>query len=98
MVKVELIQNKGRYLYTNFKPDLSIVKQLKIDVTKIIVVLRPPAYEAHYHNPESEKLFNEIMKMLTENDSTRTIILPRDKKQKHQIDYGIMKLISKTTV
>ncbi len=68
-----------------FKPDRSILRQLKIDETKIIVFLRPPDYEARYHRLESEKLFTEILEILTQNDSTKTIILPRDIKQKHQI-------------
>ena len=68
-----------------FQPDSSIVNYLKLGDKKINVVLRPPAYEAHYHNPESERLFDQIMDYLTSKSSIRTFILPRDLSQKESI-------------
>jgi predicted glycosyltransferase len=70
----------------SFKPNENLLRNLKIDTSKIIVVVRPPAHEAHYHNPESEILFNEIISHLEKNDSVVTVILPRDKRQKQQIE------------
>lgn len=68
-----------------FIPDPSIRKIIGISEEEITVVLRPPAYEAHYHNPESEKFFEEIIHYLTSKESLKTIILPRDNKQKDTI-------------
>jgi hypothetical protein len=68
-----------------FKPDPSIMNYLRLKQNRINVVLRPPAHEAHYHNPESEKLFASIIKFLTNNSNVTTIILPRDNKQKLEI-------------
>ena len=45
-----------------FKPDPSIVAQLNLNDDNILVTVRPPANEAHYHNPESDTLFVEFMK------------------------------------
>ena len=41
----------------DFKPDPSILKELDIGESEILVTVRPPATEAHYHNPASEELF-----------------------------------------
>lgn len=70
----------------SYKPNADIIKELNIDADKIIVTLRPPAHEAHYHNPESETLFDDIIKFLTEIESVQIIILPRDPKQKRSIE------------
>ncbi len=66
----------------SFTPDRSILTEAKFDNDKIIIVLRPPAYEAHYQSPKSEKLFEDAMDFLIANKSVQTIILPRDDKQK----------------
>src|SRR6267154_4800077 len=39
-----------------FKPDVSALGQLGINSKDIVVTVRPPAINAHYHNPESERL------------------------------------------
>ena len=38
----------------SFKPDPGILNELEIRKDDIVVTVRPPATEAHYHNPESE--------------------------------------------
>ncbi len=70
---------------SNFKKDPNALKSFNFADDEILVVARPPAHEAHYHNPESEKLFDEIILFITENPKTRTIIIPRDDKQKKLI-------------
>lgn len=70
----------------SFMPNADIIKDLNIDTNKIIVTLRPPAHEAHYHNPESEKLFDDIIRFLTGIESVQIIILPRDPKQNKSIE------------
>jgi uncharacterized protein len=47
-----------------FQPDGTIKRELGLDENKIVVTIRPPATEAHYHNPESEVLFTEVMNVL----------------------------------
>ncbi|MCW8848779.1 MAG: DUF354 domain-containing protein, partial [Melioribacteraceae bacterium] len=69
----------------SFIPDNSITNIFNIHKDDILIILRPPAYEAHYHNPESENLFYGIIHYLLRNSAVKTIILPRDKKQKESI-------------
>lgn len=61
-----------------FRPDKSIIKELEIEEKDIIVTVRPPANEAHYHNPESENLFEEVLNMLGAHDGVKMVILPRN--------------------
>ncbi len=68
-----------------FKPDESIKTDMNIKDENINVVLRPPADQAHYHNPESEILFFSVIEHLTSNNNIKTIILPRDNRQKERI-------------
>lgn len=62
----------------SFVPDSSIVGQLKLEPDLVIATLRPPAVEAHYHNPESEKLFTEVVEFLGNTANVRMIVLPRN--------------------
>jgi predicted glycosyltransferase len=61
-----------------FRPDDSLNDDLKLGEDKIIVTIRPPATEAHYHNPDSEGLFSEVLDMLGVLDKVKMIILPRN--------------------
>jgi predicted glycosyltransferase len=64
----------------DFKPDPSILKQLGINKGELVVTIRPPATEAHYHNPESEVLFEATINFLGKQKNTRMVILPRNEK------------------
>ncbi len=66
----------------SFNPDESIKKCFMFSSKIITVILRPPAYQAHYHNHESEELFEEVINFLVNIGNVRTIILPRNNKQK----------------
>lgn len=64
----------------SYRPDSSILRQLNLTGDDIVVTIRPPATEAHYHNPESEKLFCEIVDFLGDCSDVRMVILPRNEK------------------
>ena len=64
----------------SFKPDSSVLRQLNLKEDDIIATIRPPATEAHYHNPESEKLFCEAVDFLGNSPNVRMVILPRNEK------------------
>src|ERR1035437_8133090 len=49
-----------------FQPDPSILSHLGISPNDLVVTLRPPATEAHYHNPESDKLLAAILQLLAD--------------------------------
>jgi hypothetical protein len=54
---------------------------IALDDKKIIVTLRPPASEAHYHNPLSDQIFTALLKRLSAEESTQTVLLPRTGEQ-----------------
>lgn len=66
-----------------FRPDPSIFAHLGISGDNLIVSLRPPATQAHYHNRESDALFAETLRFLAENPCVRVVALPRNAKQNH---------------
>ncbi len=47
----------------------------------LLVTVRPPATEAHYHNPESENLFVRFMERACAAEEVRVILLPRNTRQ-----------------
>jgi len=64
----------------SFSPDPSILKTLQIDGGEILATIRPPATEAHYHNPASEGLFVEAVEYLTGVPDVRLVIVPRNER------------------
>jgi predicted glycosyltransferase len=64
-----------------FKPDGSLRKQLGIAESDLLVTVRPPATEAHYHNPESDKLTVAALNFLTRQHDVRVVLLPRNERQ-----------------
>ena len=77
-----------------FVPDFSSLSPLGISQGQIIVTLRPPATEAHYHNPEAELLFAEVLRFMSENPLVRGVVLPRNQRQGEQLRRDWPKLIS----
>lgn len=63
-----------------FRPDSSIVQELNLREDEIVVTIRPPASEAHYHNPDSDKLFARVIEVLGNTSGVRMILLPRNEK------------------
>jgi predicted glycosyltransferase len=68
-----------------FRPDPAIRMQLGLKVDDLVVTVRPPATEAHYHNPESDTLFAETMRLLASKPNVRAVTLPRNARQKQQL-------------
>jgi hypothetical protein len=68
-----------------FRPNTSFKEQLGLNEDELIVTLRPPANEAHYHNPESETLLEAVLEMLREAPKTKIVLLPRNKAQETAI-------------
>jgi len=61
----------------SFRPDPSILPDLGVADEKILVTVRPPATEAHYHNPEAEPLFVEVVEFLGSSPGVQMVVLPR---------------------
>ena len=64
-----------------FRPDPSVKAQLGLNGTDLVVTVRPPATEAHYHNPEAEVLLDSTLDLLTNRPDVRVILLPRNERQ-----------------
>jgi predicted glycosyltransferase len=62
---------------TSFQPDDSILRELKLDPTRILVTIRPPSRTAHYRSEESFRLFDGIMKLIGNREDIQIILLPR---------------------
>jgi uncharacterized protein len=77
-----------------FRPDASILQSLGICPEEIVVVVRPPATEAHYHNPESDVLFAETMRFLASVPKVRAVTLPRNGRQSKELQAAWSDLIA----
>lgn len=70
----------------DFRPDPSILAELGLKGDDIIVTVRPPATEAHYHNPEAEVLFERFMDRVCKTQGVRAVLLPRSPIQAAEIN------------
>jgi uncharacterized protein len=66
---------------SRFRPDYGVRTRLGILSDDLLVMVRPPATEAHYHNPESEGLLREAINRFVRTPSARILLLPRNKRQ-----------------
>jgi len=64
-----------------YRPEIEIRQEFGIKNEDILVTIRPPATEAHYHNPEADILFNEVVETLGKHQNVRIVILPRNEKK-----------------
>ncbi len=60
-----------------FRPDPTILDEIGVSPQDLLVTVRPPATEAHYHNPEAEALYVEVVELLGAMPGVRIVILPR---------------------
>jgi predicted glycosyltransferase len=68
-----------------FKPDARLRGELGLGDSEIVVTVRPPATHAHYHNPESDILFEAVMNRLAVHPKVRVVLLPRTSAQSADI-------------
>ena len=69
----------------SFRPDPTIKRTLGIANGEIVVTLRPPANEAHYHNPESEVLLDVVFEMISQTANLKVVLVPRTVKQESEL-------------
>ena len=62
-------------------PDPRVRPQLGLQEQDLVVTLRPPASEAHYHNPQSDELFAAAIEFLSKQPGVKLVALPRNEKQ-----------------
>jgi len=64
-----------------FVPDPTTRASLGLSVDDLVVTVRPPANEAHYHNAESEELLAAVFELLEANQRVKIVLLPRNQSQ-----------------
>ena len=64
-----------------FRPDPSIASRVGLNGSDVVVAVRPPATEAHYHKRHSEELFAATIEFLGQAPGVKVILLPRNAKQ-----------------
>src|SRR5258708_466344 len=64
-----------------FVPDPSIRSQLGLEEQDVVVTMRPPAREAHYHSPQSDELFEAAVEFLCKRPELKLVVLPRNEEQ-----------------
>ena len=68
------------------RPHDGFLRELDVAPEHVLATIRPPASEAHYHRPESDALFADVVEFLGRFDNVRMVILPRnDKTQRPMI-------------
>jgi predicted glycosyltransferase len=67
------------------RADPGVLERLAVNPADTVVILRPPATEAHYHTPKSEALFETAMERLRCAERTCTVVLPRNARQRSEI-------------
>ncbi|MCP5520992.1 MAG: DUF354 domain-containing protein [Verrucomicrobiales bacterium] len=73
-------------VYTgDFEPDERMREQLGLRQDDLVVTVRPPASEAHYHDDRSEVLFAAVMDRLTATPEVRVVLLPRNDRQQAEL-------------
>jgi len=67
------------------RPDENIYDQFGIKKTVILVTIRPPAMDAHYHHPDSEMLFEAALDHILSRKNVVAVVLPRTEEQRETI-------------
>jgi len=69
----------------SFRPKPSVRSELGVTEEDILVTIRPPASEAHYHCRESDELFSAVMEYLKSQPSVKMVLLPRNARQEKEV-------------
>jgi predicted glycosyltransferase len=64
-----------------FRPEPGMRGMLGLGEEEVVATVRPPATEAHYHNPQSEILFKAAIEFLCGRQDARMVLLPRNDTQ-----------------
>ena len=70
---------------SSMKSDRHTREKLEVAESDLLVTIRPPATEAHYHRPESDVLFHGVVDYLAEKKDVRIVLLPRNARQAQEL-------------
>jgi predicted glycosyltransferase len=69
----------------SFKANPSVRNELGLTEQDMVVSIRPPASEAHYHRQESDELFGVVMEYLKTQPNIKIVLLPRNARQEAEV-------------
>jgi len=72
------------YVY-DFKPDASVLQELKLDPHRVVVTVRPPATWAHYHHALGDLLFRALLNRLNREPGIQVVISARTQAQQQEL-------------
>lgn len=75
---------KEEYYLAQFEPDRTVLGELGVDQSKVLVVLRTPPEVALYHRLEND-LFADLITQLTHDATVQVVALPRTPEQRQQL-------------
>jgi predicted glycosyltransferase len=76
---------KEEVYLADFQPDERLYDRLGISRDSVLVTIRPPAMDAHYHHPGSERLFEAALSHIASQQDVVAIVLPRNESQREAI-------------
>ena len=75
---------KEEYYLAGFEPDPTVLDELGLETSRIIVVVRPPPDVSLYHRHDNP-LFADVLRKLGSDSEVRTVVLPRTAEQRAAI-------------
>ena len=66
---------------SNLRPDSGLRARFGVGQDDLLITVRPPAQEAHYHNPEGDVLLVEALRKFSGQPGVKILLLPRNKRQ-----------------
>jgi uncharacterized protein len=72
---------KEEYYLADFEPDAGVLERLRVDRSRVLVVLRPPPDVSLYHR-QSNPLFPQTLDYLGAHPEVQAIVLPRTEEQR----------------
>jgi uncharacterized protein len=75
---------KEEYYLADFEPDPTILDQLGVDGTRVVVVVRPPPDVSLYHR-KSNPLFPRVLNYLGDREDVQAVVLPRTNAQREHV-------------
>lgn len=75
---------KEEYYLWDFQPRPNVMRELGVDETRIVVVMRPPPDVSLYHR-KANRLFPQVVEELGRRDDVHAVILPRTARQRWEL-------------
>jgi predicted glycosyltransferase len=75
---------KEEYYLADFEPDPEILRRLRVDAERVVVVVRPPPDVSLYHR-KSNPLFPRVLNYLGDRGDVQAVVIPRTDAQRSHV-------------